>query len=109
MSDYFVESKGDSAMEAFPGVDLRLVSGQQIMISVVNLKPYAEVAMHSHPHEQMGMLLEGELDFTVGNERRTVTAGEFWRIPGGVMHGCVAGDQPAKAIDIFHPPREDYQ
>ena len=109
MSKYFVEASGESHLEAFPGVNLRSVTGQQLMISVVDLAPHAVVALHAHPHEQMGMLLEGELDFTIGDERRTVKPGEFWRIPGGVEHGCVAGETPAKAIDIFHPPREDYQ
>jgi len=57
----------------------------------------------------MGLLLEGELTFTIGGQTKTLKPGEMWRIPGGVVHGCVAGDQPAKALDVFQPVREDYR
>jgi quercetin dioxygenase-like cupin family protein len=55
------------------------------------------------------MLLEGELTFTIGDQTRTLHPGEMWRIPGGVVHSAVAGDQPVKALDVFHPIREDYR
>jgi hypothetical protein len=33
----------------------------------------------------------------------------MWRIPGGAVHSAVAGDNPVKALDVFHPIREDYR
>jgi hypothetical protein len=33
----------------------------------------------------------------------------MWRIPGGVVHSCIAGDEPVVALDVFHPIREDYR
>jgi quercetin dioxygenase-like cupin family protein len=57
----------------------------------------------------MGWLLAGELTFTVGEETQLVKAGQMWRIPGGVPHRVVAGSQPARALDVFHPVREDYR
>ena len=57
----------------------------------------------------MGLLLEGELTFTIGGQTKTLRPGEMWRIPGGVVHGCVAGDQPAKALDVFQPVRDEYR
>jgi quercetin dioxygenase-like cupin family protein len=79
-----------------------------MMISIVEFQPHSVVEEHSHPHEQMGMLLEGELDFCIGDQWQRVEAGQMWRIPGGVPHKVVAGNGPARAIDIFHPIREDY-
>lgn len=109
MSKYFLGADEASDHDLFPGVTIHTVAGEQLMISMVDLEPNSEVAMHSHPHEQMGYLLEGELDFTIGDERRTVKAGEFWRIPGGVEHGCRAGNVKTRAIDLFHPVRDDYR
>lgn len=109
MSKYFVEADAASDHDIFPGVQIHTVAGEQLMISLVDLEPNSEVAMHSHPHEQMGYLLEGELDFTIGDERRTVKPGEYWRIPGGIEHGCKAGDMKTRALDIFHPVRDDYR
>ena len=106
---YFVQRSDCSRHEIFPGVHIFTCAGQQMMLSYVELQPRAVVEPHSHPHEQMGLLLEGELTFTIGGEIRTLKPGEMWRIPGGVVHSAVAGDKPAKALDIFHPIRDDYR
>ena len=105
---FFVDRDQCSQFEIFPGVHIHTIAGQQMMLSLVEMRPGAVVAMHSHPHEQMGMLLEGELTFTIGDEQRTLRPGQMWRIPGGVPHTAVAGDQPVKALDVFHPIRDDY-
>ena len=75
----------------------------------VEMEPRAVVERHSHPHEQLGILLEGELHFEIGDERRTVQPGGMWRIPGGVEHTATAGDAPVKALDVFYPIRDDYR
>ena len=67
------------------------------------------VEPHSHPHEQMGLLLQGELTFTIGGNTKKILPGDMWRIPGGVVHGCVAGDMPTVAVDVFCPVRDDYR
>ena len=105
---YFVQRSDCSHHEIFPGVHIFTTAGERMMLSVVELAPHAVVEPHSHPHEQMGLLLEGELTFTIGGQTKTLRPGEMWRIPGGVVHGCVAGDQPAKALDVFQPVREEY-
>jgi quercetin dioxygenase-like cupin family protein len=56
----------------------------------------------------MGLLLEGELEFFVGDEHVVAHAGDMWRIPGGVRHKVIAGEVAARALDVFHPIREDY-
>jgi quercetin dioxygenase-like cupin family protein len=106
---YFYERNECSHHTIFPGVEIDTLAGDRLMISVVELAPHSVVEPHSHPHEQMGFLLKGELTFVVGEERRTLHAGEMWRIPGGVVHAVYAGAEPATAIDVFHPVREDYR
>jgi quercetin dioxygenase-like cupin family protein len=108
MTDYFVEPDQCSEHEIFPGVTIHTMAGSQMMLSVVEMQPGAVVELHDHPHEQIGLLLEGELTFTIGGETRVLRPGAMWRIPGGVPHTVVAGDQPVKAIDVFCPVREDY-
>lgn len=108
-SSYFVSLADCSRHTIFNGVDIATMSGETMMISIVTFAPKAKVLAHKHEHEQMGMLLEGELTFTIGGETRTLHAGEMWRIPGGIEHSAVAGEAPVRAIDIFHPIREDYR
>lgn len=109
MSKYTLHQREGSPHHLFPGVDIRTFAGENIMLSYVEFEPHAVVEMHSHPHEQMGMLLEGELEFIIGDERKVLKPGDMWRIPGGVEHSAIAGDQRVVALDVFHPIRDDYR
>ncbi len=106
---YFIRAGVGRKIEAFPGVALTTTAGDQLMLSVVRLETGAIVEEHCHPHEQMGFLVSGRLEFTVGGITRVLEPGDIWRIPGGTMHKVVAIDEPALALDVFHPVREDYR
>lgn len=105
---YIVSPDQCSVHEIFPGVRIHTTAGKHMMLSIVEFEAGAEVPPHQHPHEQMGLMLEGELTFTIDGRTQVVRQGQMWRIPGGVEHSVIAGSQPAKALDIFHPVREDY-
>jgi quercetin dioxygenase-like cupin family protein len=106
---YFLSAGSGSRHEIFPGVVLRAIAGTNLMLSVVHLEPGSIVQDHSHPHEQMGILIEGRLEFTIAGVTRILNPGDMWRIPGGVVHRVKALDQPARALDVFHPVRDDYR
>jgi quercetin dioxygenase-like cupin family protein len=109
MSLYFPTPEECSRHTIFPGVRIRTCAAEHLMMSLVDLEPHSVVEEHSHPHEQVGMLLEGRATFFIGGEEKTLQAGDMWRIPGGVKHRVVALDRPVKALDIFYPVREDYR
>ncbi len=109
MVQHFVDKSACVHHRIFPGVDIYTICGDEMMLSLVEMEPRAVVEEHSHPHEQMGLMLEGEADFTIGGQQMRVTAGQMWRIPGGVPHKVVAGPRSVRALDVFHPPREDYR
>jgi len=92
-----------------PGVTAKIASGEKIMFSLVTLAPNAVVPEHSHPHEQMGMMVSGTMAFSIAGETRTLSGNEIYLVPGGVPHGAVAGPEGAVALDAFSPPREEYQ
>lgn len=109
MAGYFVDKSECVRHGIFPGVEIFTTHGQHMMLSLVEMQPHAVVEEHQHPHEQMGLMLEGQAEFFIGGERRLVSAGEMWRIPGGVPHRVVAGDRPVRALDVFYPIRDDYR
>ncbi|MGV3607773.1 MAG: cupin domain-containing protein [Planctomycetaceae bacterium] len=109
MPAYYATRNDCAHHTIFPGVDIYTLAGEKMMLSRVEFAPHAIVQPHSHPHEQMGMLISGELTFTIGGETRTLKPGEMWNIPGGVVHSAVAGAEPVVALDFFHPVREDYR
>jgi len=108
IEDYFIPAGAGSRHLIFPGVEIRTTAGTNLILSVVHLEPESVVLDHAHPHEQMGILLEGQLEFTVGGVTRLIGPGDIWRIPGGVVHGVRALEQSV-ALDVFHPIREDYR
>jgi quercetin dioxygenase-like cupin family protein len=71
--------------------------------------PGHEPKPHQHAYEQIVYILDGEMDFHVGEEIRRVKAGELIVIPPNVMHhGLVVGDKPAFNLDVFTPRRPEY-
>jgi quercetin dioxygenase-like cupin family protein len=78
------------------------------MLSYLEMDEGAVIPLHDHPHEQGGMLLEGQLELTIGDETRVVDAGSMFIIPPNVPHKAVAIGGPALVLDVFSPIREDY-
>ena len=108
MTKYVVDKTDCARHEIFPGVEIFTTHGEHLMLSLVEFKPGAVVLEHSHPHEQLGLMLEGEMEFIIGGVSHRVRPGQMWRIPGGVRHKAIAGSQPVRALDVFYPIREDY-
>ena len=79
------------------------------MMSMVEVSPRAVVPNHTHPHEQAGLVLQGEFEFTIGGETKWVRPGDAYVIPGGVEHSLVGSDGWSLVLDIFSPPREEYK
>lgn len=109
MSDFFYTEADCAEHQIFPGVRIRTSWLERLMTSVVHFEPGSIVEDHSHPHEQMGIVLSGRAEFTVGGETRTLGPGDLYRIPGGVRHRVAALDEPVRAFDVFSPVREDYK
>lgn len=91
-----------------PGLESRVFVGDQAMLSVVTIEAHSEGAIHSHPEEQWGVLLEGECTRIQGGDEVEMKPGDFWHTPGGVAHGIRTGGQRALVLDIFSPPRKEY-
>ena len=89
-------------------VQARVVVGENASLAVVELAPDALVPGHQHVHEQLGICVEGEITFTIGEETRTLGPGGTWRIPSDRPHHAVAGPHGAVVIDIFAPVRADW-
>ena len=109
MSLFFPTADECSRHNIFPGVTVQTCAADQMMLSLAVLEPRAVVEEHSHPHEQVGVVIEGRAIFYVGGEEKTLGPGDMYRIPGNVRHRVVALNERVKALDIFYPIREDYR
>lgn len=95
-------------IQIFPGIRVRRVEGELVTLAVVELDPLAVVPEHRHPSEQHGMVITGQMDFRIGDERRTLGPGGTWRIRSDVPHEAHAGPEGAVVIDVFAPIRSDW-
>lgn len=105
----FFKPNERTAKELFPGILTRTFWGENVLLSLLELDAHGSVPTHHHPHEQAGIVLEGEMELTIGEETRLLKEGELFVIPGGVAHSARTGAQPARVLDIFSPVREEYK
>ena len=104
----FYDPKALKGKEIAPGAHIQPLWGEKVMMVYITLEPGAEVPLHTHPHEQAGMCLEGEFELTIDGAARMVREGDAYLVPSGVEHRAVATSGRALALDIFAPPREDF-
>ena len=64
-------------------ISRRVLSGKQSMMVWWKIKAGAHAAAHKHPHEQIVWMLKGKMDFRIGDERRSMGAGDVAVIPSG--------------------------
>ena len=91
-------------------LDRRLITGDRMMLAHVYLKKGCLVPMHRHENEQLTYVLEGRLDFTIGEDRSqqvSVGPGEVLFLPSNVPHEAVAAEDTLD-VDVFSPPRADW-
>ncbi len=85
----------------------QFVAGEKAMLARIMLKQGCVVPEHSHPNEQISMIVSGALAFVVNGVTLTVRAGEILIIPGNVPHSATALED-TENLDIFAPPRQDW-
>ena len=90
------------------GIAARTVDGDEMTMAIVELDPGAVAAEHSHGNEQVGIVLSGSMTFRIGEETREIGPGMTYCIRADVPHTATAGPDGCVVIDIFAPPRADW-
>lgn len=103
------EKHGNSGYrQALPGIEQKtLVHGDSTLMVEFRLQKGAALPLHSHPHEQTGYLVTGNIRLTIGSGVHEVLPGDSWCIPGDVLH-CAEIIEDSVAIEVFSPVRGDY-
>jgi quercetin dioxygenase-like cupin family protein len=90
------------------GFKARFVHTENLTLGYWDVVEGAVLPMHSHFHEQITQVLEGEFELTVGEQTQVYRLGQIVVIPPHIPHGGKALTE-CKLFDIFCPVREDYQ
>ena len=91
-----------------PGILRREVHLDGVMVTFFDLEPGAIIPDHHHPHQQIPYVISGRLEFDLDGEKRVLQGGDGVLIPPDVPHSAVVVGGPCKALDAWHPIREDY-
>lgn len=95
--------------ELRPGVTRKAFTGEGATLAINYFVPGHKPMPHSHLHEQIAMVVEGEADFHVGDEVVHLTPGGIVVIPPHVEHYLVnTGDTLCVNMDVFTPKRPEY-
>ena len=84
---YFHERNELPSKEMLPGITLRSVYLENIAVQYLD---------------------PSDLTMTVGGEQKLMGAGDIAVVPANIEHEAEVGDEPAFALDAWHPIREDY-
>ena len=94
--------------EVVPGINGRFVHTENITLAYWDCKAGAAMPEHSHPHEQVVIVANGEGEYIVDGEVKHMKKDDVAVIPGDVPHsGKAITDW--KLIDVFYPVREDFK
>jgi quercetin dioxygenase-like cupin family protein len=90
----------------FEGVSGWLSQGTDHQIVFFDIEPIGEVSEHKHG-AQWGIVIDGEMDLTIGGATKTYKRGDSYFIPEGVPHSAEFKTRTL-AMDFF-ADRERYK
>ncbi len=87
-----------------------IAHGENVMIVAVEFAdcPTDEpIPLHSHPHEQITYVVEGEMIFYLDGEPHRMQAGDMIVTPPNVPHTIRMVSPRLRVVDTFTPLRDD--
>ena len=104
----FTKKSRNGYQEVLDGIQLKtLVHGEKTLTTEFQLKKGCMLPDHTHPHEQTGYLVSGQMQLRIGTDTFAVSPGDSWCIPGDVSHGADILEDSV-AVEVFSPVREEY-
>jgi quercetin dioxygenase-like cupin family protein len=96
------------AAEIAPGIKRQMVVGEKVMVCRFTFDAFVVTNEHTHPHEQVTMVMQGKVKFVIDGVERVVGPGDVLHFPPHNRHGATMLDEEVVLIDIFAPIREDF-
>ena len=94
--------------EVFPGFVGRFIHSDNMTFAYWEIAKGSALPEHSHLHEQVVNMLEGEFEIALDGTANYLTAGMVLPIPAHTKHAAKAITD-CKILDVFYPVREDYK
>ena len=95
-------------VEPVPGFKVRFVHSKNMTIAHWDIRAGSVLPAHSHYHEQVTQVIEGEFELTVENETSRMGPNAV-AIIDAHQHHTGRAISACRIIDVFYPVREDYR
>ena len=96
-------------VQLVPGTSTHIVPGRNMTLSFITLGANQSFPVHSHSHEEMIIVLKGELDTILDGKRFRMGEGDVIPVEADVPHGVQILDEECVLLEIFSPARKEYE
>jgi quercetin dioxygenase-like cupin family protein len=106
-----LKSKETPSQKVTDGLERKLIHLDNLMTVICEFTNGPMVQPdppHSHPHEQITYIAEGEVYVFIDGIRTHLVKGDVFAVPGGIPHGIQTLTEYAKLIDTFTPIRQEF-
>ena len=83
-----------------PGIWSKIESGKNLTMAVMEIAPNKEGIAHDHPFDQCGIVVKGEIEMLIGEEKKWLKPMETYFIPAGINHNWKTAVLSAKILDV---------
>ncbi len=83
-----------------PGIRSKLEAGANLTMAFMEISPNQEGAPHGHPFDQCGIVVEGEIEMSIGEEKKLLRPMETYFIQAAVRHYWKTNALGAKILDV---------
>ncbi len=83
-----------------PGIWSKIESGKNLTMAVMEIAPGKEGSAHEHPFDQCGVVVEGEIEMFIGQEKKLLKPMETYFIPAGIQHNWKTFTSSTKILDV---------
>jgi quercetin dioxygenase-like cupin family protein len=103
----FINLSKIKSKEIVPGFHGRFIHSANTTVAHWDVKKGSTIPVHQHVNEMIVNVISGELELTVGSEKKIMSAGMCAVIPANVPHTASALTD-CHLIDVFYPVRPEY-
>ena len=104
----FLEKTNIEEIEPFKGYRGKIINSKNMTVAYWDIKAGSPFPEHSHPNEQVTVMIEGELELTINKETKILKPNDMAIIPPNAVHVGKALTN-CKVVDVFYPVREYYK
>jgi quercetin dioxygenase-like cupin family protein len=106
----YLKRENAKHFSTIPGVtNTILITGKTQMLVLIELTPTAKIPLHSHMNEQVGICLEGTVEFLTEDGPVVIEENMSYVFQRHEKHGCrPLSKEGVTLLESFSPPRADF-